>query len=95
MGAEMGQDNKLAWPFSGISDLATLLGRVGLSQNWPRGHQAGSCTSPAPGRHEGMLSDGVEGQRGGAVCAPSLPGPLLLTCSPRPSPTPKFQVRSE
>lgn len=78
MGAEMGQDNKLAWPFSGISDLATLLGRVGLSQNWPRGHQAGSCTSPAPGHHEGMLSDGVEGQRGGAVTLPLPPWAYLF-----------------
>lgn len=63
----MGQDNKLAWPFSGISDPATLLGRGGTQPERPQGHLAGSCTSPAPGRHEGMLSDGVEGQRGGAV----------------------------
>lgn len=72
MGAEMGQDNKLAWPFSGISDPATPLGRAGLSQNWPRGHLAGSCTSPAPRHHEGLLSDGG-GRPGEKGCNPSTP----------------------
>lgn len=78
MGAEMGQDNKLAWPFSGISDPATPLGRAGLSQNWPRGHLAGSCTSPAPRHHEGLLSDGVEGQGRRAVTLPLPPWAYLF-----------------
>lgn len=78
MRAEMGQDNKLAWPFSSISDPATPLGRARLSQNWPRGHLAGSGTSPAPGHHEGLLSDGVEGQRRRAVTFPLPPWDYLF-----------------
>ena len=72
MGAEMGQDNKLAWPFSGISDPATPLGRARLSQNWPQGHLAGSGTSPAPGHHEGLLSDGVDSDQHKAPPSPAL-----------------------
>ena len=74
----MGQDSKLAWPSSGISDPATLRGRAGLSQNWPQGPLTGSCTSPAPGHHAGLLSEGVEGQRRGAETSPLPPWAYLL-----------------
>ena len=52
----------------------------------------GRASFPVTNKVPLQSPQGWAGQKGGAACAPSLPGPLLLTCSPCPSPTPKFQV---